>query len=431
MFTNIHKIRLFAAFIMCLLIIWQLILNKKSLLFTILLCSVFLLIILYIYWKKSNVLISFNEENEIEGYIVFSNKKSFIVSTSEYGNVYFLKNSNFLDEKLINNSYVKVKILKNSTKDINFSDFQLINKINFFVSECNIIKYQPCIYSIKNEIDNWVCSQNFIFFKKYFLLLVFSQDNDFPNIKTIAKDLNILHLIAISGLHFLIIFNLLKKFLFFIRNENFKNNIVLWLMFCYLIFIPNFISALRSYIMILLKNKTKKYNLKTNMLDSFSISAFIIFCFNPYYLLNHSYIFSFLISLFILLFSPILKAKITKKLIMNFILLLFVYLFNVPLSVHISNQFNFFSLFWIIIFTPIFEFLFCLSILLFCFPNFLNSMYFLLDKLLYFANKNSFIIFNLSISFSLLLLYYLIVIIFLLFFNIKNNSKNIKKIVIY
>lgn len=230
-----------------------------------------------------------NIEN-IEARIFKKENKYYILSTKKYGNLLLWRNNInfnfFIDDSLWFSS--KLQNLENDK----LLFFYKSNKINYIINNFQLLKINSCNNSVHNVFYKFIENKP-EYFKKYFSLILFSYQLEEFNIKTKISDLNIIHLIAISGMHFNLLYKIIYSLFYKIKNQNLKNNLTIWILFYYLIFIKSFISAFRAFIMIIWKLKTKELNKKTNLLDSLSISAIFVFIFNPYCVFSYSFIFSF------------------------------------------------------------------------------------------------------------------------------------------
>ncbi|MGP1451732.1 MAG: MAG0480 family ComEC-like protein [Metamycoplasmataceae bacterium] len=406
-------------FIVFMISILQILKNWKHFIF-----SFFIILFLILFFIIKNKIdsaqfVDRNIEN-IEARIFKKENKYYILSTKKYGNLLLWRNNInfnfFIDDSLWFSS--KLQNLENDK----LLFFYKSNKINYIINNFQLLKINSCNNSVHNVFYKFIENKP-EYFKKYFSLILFSYQLEEFNIKTKISDLNIIHLIAISGMHFNLLYKIIYSLFYKIKNQNLKNNLTIWILFYYLIFIKSFISAFRAFIMIIWKLKTKELNKKTNLLDSLSISAIFVFIFNPYCVFSYSFIFSFLISFFILIFNSIFKNLNINKYLKWFIFLLMIYIFISPMSIYVNKNLNIFGIFWILIFSPIFELLFSISIAFFYNFNLLNFLYMGLEKILNFAYKNSYFLNFENIKIEYLYLYYALFFSLFLYLFYKTNKQ--------
>ncbi len=235
--------------------------------------------------------------------------------------------------------------------------------------------------------------------------------------------LGITYLIAISGLHFNLIYNFLIKVINHFLDEIISNIIVFSFLFFYLAILGFSVSALRAFIMLLLSflnnNCWKKY---FNSLDIFFISFFLVTFLFPYSILTYSYIYSFTLTFFLLVIKDFVKLS-------SFKLSFFSFLVSVPISCFLNGYIN--------IFTPLYSYLlttpyliaigFCFVLLIFPFLESVFYYYFYaLEKLSILLGKTSFFFF-LSFDKFLVVLYYFLLFLFILSLEGKIRKKIYQK----
>jgi competence protein ComEC len=135
-------------------------------------------------------------------------------------------------------------------------------------------------------------------------------------------NLSLVHLFALSGMHIYYLKKILNNLFFFIP-KSYKEYIIDLLLFLYLFNIPFSLSLWRAFLTSLLSHIFKDY---FNKLDNYSIVFILFLLYNPYYIYNYSFIFSFGIYLFVLL------TKNMKH--QNF----YVYLLSIPFIIYSQNK---------------------------------------------------------------------------------------------
>ncbi len=122
--------------------------------------------------------------------------------------------------------------------------------------------------------------------------------------KELMKSLGISHVISISGLHLVLVYNVLRKLL------GVKLSLILALV--YVLFSGASAPAVRAYIMIVILNLGKIVKRNYNPLASLSLAGIILLLMKPYYIYNLGYVLSFLATLGIILFNKDLNKKLYK-----------------------------------------------------------------------------------------------------------------------
>ncbi len=122
--------------------------------------------------------------------------------------------------------------------------------------------------------------------------------------KELMKSLGISHVISISGLHLVLVYNVLRKLL------GVKLSLILALV--YVLFSGASAPAVRAYIMIVILTFGKIVKRNYNPLASLSLAGIILLLIKPYYIYNIGYVLSFLATLGIILFNKDLNKKLYK-----------------------------------------------------------------------------------------------------------------------
>ncbi len=190
----------------------------------------------------------------------------------------------------------------------------------------NLLKYRYMNY-LKDKLDE----NTFMYIKA----IVFAENDISSDLKEGYSILGISHILAISGLHIMLIFN----FLSFILNKLFRiyqKKIPLLLIFIYVASIGFKESALRALLFLLIGALNEKGEAKYTKLDILSISFIIMILKWPFIFNNLGFILSFLVS-FILIFSnEIIKTK--YKLLNLYLTYLIIYFMTLPFISSFNNQ---------------------------------------------------------------------------------------------
>lgn len=302
--------------------------------------------------------------------------------------------------------------------------FNTYYKMNSY--SINILKKNEFIlYKIKNIIINKIKHLRGSEYLNAFIL------GDTSGIKSSIMDSfrtnGINHLFSISGMHV----GLLSMLLLFLLNKikkSDKNFIVISLFLIFFMAFVNFTkSVVRStlFFIFLNLNKILKLNLRRERI--FLILLIIILFINPYNIYNISFIFSYTISFYLILFSDIInkgKGYFKKLLIASFIS----FFASIPILINTNFSINIISILNNIIFIPFVSLIiFPFSLIVLLVPS-LDFLYLILINILenfslFMLNFKIEIIFK-HINIIFIILYYILI----TFIILKISSKKYKYI---
>lgn len=219
-------------------------------------------------------------------------------------------------------------------------------------------------YLITKRFRNTLSDEIYIFAKAIFL----NEKYDLPNsIKNSFKLLGITHLLAISGLHMSIIYYTIKNLLKFL-NYRLQEFIALFIISIYSLTVGFIPSIKRAYIMLLFMILAKLFYESISAKRAYFISLILLLLYNPYQILDLSFIFSY-VSTFCILFIPT-KNLLLKNIYMQLILTPFTYFYFNKIYIY-SFLVNMLSI-------PLFTILIYLIIINVIFPNMI--FYTILEK---------------------------------------------------
>ncbi len=297
----------------------------------------------------------------------------------------------------INGSYKEIN--KNTNFNMfNYRNYLYSQRIYYQFNGTNIklIKRNNNIFfRIKNYIVKKI--ENCKYSKKYLYVFLLSNKSFLEdNLYSSYKNLGLIHLICISGMHISFIILLFRKL-------KVKKIFIYLFLILYIILLNYSVSIIRYSLMIFLKDILNKYNIKLSNTKLLFIIAIILLIINPFNIYNIAFIFSFIIS-FGLYYS---KPKTIYSSLVAFI-------YSIPILINNYFKINFISLFINIIFIPIISYIiFPFSCLVFLFNSLDRYLYYLtnyVDKILLKIDKIT--IFTLSFSkqnIFLIIIYYLII----------------------
>lgn len=326
--------------------------NKLILLLIVILSLIFTKV------YKHKIKIDINQK-EIYGYVRKIEDNKILIKSKEKIIVYID------NPKVELNDYVLVKgdlyYPKNNTI-FNLFDYKeyLSNKKIYLLMNSNnlkIVKHNKNIlYTVKNNLYKKINTYKSKAYLKIFLL----GDKSSLDNKDIFKNLGIIHLFSLSGLHISLICFILKK----IRLKN----IFIYLILLLFLFLTDFhISTIRASLSFIFLNINNKYKLNISSKDRLVILASLLLIINPYYIYDLGYIFSFLITYSIIYFNYLYKddSYIFKVIKMSFIS----FITSIPLLINNSFSINFLSIVYNMFLIPIVSFIiFPLSIITLIIP---------------------------------------------------------------
>ena len=343
---------------------------------------IYVVIIVSNNYYKSNYKL---DDKDITGIItsikIDGNKVSIVLKGREKVLVnYYLKNKN---ELIIFNNYKLgyiIKVKGNLIIPNNNSNFYLFNYRKYLLSK-NIyyIMNADSIYLINNKLDLFYSIKNKIIDRiddidtfNYLRTFILGDnsliDNDIRN----SYQLNgISHLFSVSGMHVTI----LSSILLFILNKFIKNKKISFIIisFCLLIFM--FLTGLSSSIIratlfFILINFNNCFKLKIKIINLYIFIICIVLFINPYNIYNNGFLFSYIISLYLIVFSKIInrhKNYFIKLLITSLIS----FLVSIPIMINSYYSINIISFIYNLFYVPLISFIiFPLALITIIFPIF-------------------------------------------------------------
>ena len=395
---------------------------KKNIYFLIvLLCCISIIRVLFILNKKE---INVSENMHIYAIVtkIKHDKKRTIIDVKQ-GKKYRITFYKQIDVSLGDKVLIKGKFNtpKSTTvfNTFNYRKYLLSKKIMLVSNEATITiksKNKNPFYSFKTLIKNHIDKYKSKAYLKAFIMGDTSLIEE--DIMSNYKTLGISHLFAISGMHVSVFVLLIDKFL---KKYKVKDIIIIVFLLLFLFITDYSESLLRcsTFFIVSYLNKVLKLGIKNIYL--ILISAFFLLLINPYLIYSIGFLFSVIITFFIILSNKLIKNQTyVKKL---FIMSLICFLASVPILSFYFYKINFLTLVFNIIFIPFVSYLiFPLGLITFLFYPLDNIYMFFLNLLeglsSFFQNINflSFVIAKPNIF--IIFIYYLT-----LFLSIKRNKK--------
>ena len=378
---------------------------KIKLLFKILFVLVF---IIYIYVFTTKLIYKTDYKlgnNHINGTIIDINKKDgytdLIIKAKDKIKVTYLGTDSLAIGDIISFDCL-LELPSNNTifNLFNYKKYLLSNRI-YYVTTIKNLKIEKhnnfIIYKVKNYIYSRVDNLKSSSYLKAFIL------GDKTTLNTDIKEIYSLngtsHLLAISGMYISLLALILSKVF------KFKgNNILISLFLIFYLFLINFtpsaIRAVSSFIF-------SKYIDSKKLIF---IILIIMLLYNPFYINNTGFIFSFVISIYLIYF----KDKINGNYIVKTLKIsLISFLVSIPILINTYNSINLISPFINVLVVPFVSMIiFPLSIITLLIPFFDNILYvfiIILENVSIFLNKFSINISLCSINIILIFLYYVII----------------------
>ena len=395
---------------------------KKNIYFLIiLLCSISFIRVLFTL-NEENIHISKNIDiSAIVTKIKQDKEKTIIdVRRGKKYRITFYKqiNVNLGDKVLISG---KFNTPKSNTvfNTFNYRKYLLSKKIMLVSNEASITikhKNKKPFYSFKTSIKNHIEKYKSRAYLKAFIMGDTSLIEE--NIVSNYRFLGISHLFAISGMHVSVFVFLINKIL---KKHKAKDIIIILFLLLFLFITDYSESLLRcsTFFIISYLNKVLKLNIKNIYL--ILISAFFLLLINPYLIYSIGFLFSVIITFFVIASSNLLKDKTYFKKL--FIMSLICFLASVPILSFYFYKINLLTIVFNMIFIPLVSYLiFPLGLItFFLYP--LDNIYMFFINLLeglssFFQNIDflSFVIAKPNVF--VILIYYII-----LFLSIKRNRK--------
>ncbi len=281
-----------------------------------------------------------------------------------------------------------------------------------------VSKNKNLLYGLKNTMLKHIEKYKT---KNYLKAFVMGDTSGFEkDIKESYRNVGISHILAISGMHvgvFLMILNfLLKKFKY--------KYIIIFTFLLLFLFMTNFTESLmRCTLFMLLNYLNKKFNFNITSIYIILLTACTLLIINPYLIYSVGFLFSIIITFFVILSSKYLENKNYFK--KTFIMSTVCFLASIPILAYYFFKVNLLAPIFNLLFVPLVSIIiFPLGLITFIFPFFDNIYLFFInvfEYLVVLADKIKILSFVVAKpSIYIFILYYL-----LLYLSIKVNKKYI------
>lgn len=292
----------------------------------------------------------------------------------------------------------------------NYKEYLYHQKIFYTFSASNItIIKEPvnALYRIKNAIRKR--ATNFKIVSPYMQAFILGDKKNIDSeVYSNFQNNGVTHLFAVSGMHVSFLVLALAKLLTKIHLKEKNQNLIIIIFLCFYMFLVGFsasvVRASLLYIFLLINKKTK-LNLPSFIV--LYILLFLLILINPFYIYDLGFIYSFLTSFGLIIFSEKITGNYLKSLFMTSLI---AFLISLPITLLNFYEFNLLTVFNNIIIVPLVSLvLFPLTLITFFIPiiePILGLGFNLLELLNNFCNNLSIMIVVPKINILFILIYY-------------------------
>ena len=392
---------------------------------------------LYIFLFLSILILSFIRIKYIKEKVDITNKKIFVIEEYHINDLslnltlsnkikikakYYFKDEqekrNFVKyydlKDKIKIDYEVVELKKNNNKEL-FNYYKYLkNKninINILIHKISLVqKTKNPLYIIKNKIYRYIDSKKTSKYMKAFILGNNEIDKEY---KKIYQKLGINHLFAISGMHISIFTMLFLKLFKLLKIEEDKRYILVSIILVFYMFLTSFSASItRAGVFFILLAINKIYYFYIKPINVLLLTVSLILFINPYFILDIGFIYSSLISFFLIVYSSYLEdVSYFKSLLFVSIISLIV---SFPITIYLNFEINILSFIFNLFYVPFVSIIFFPLLLI----NLILPIDFLISFLIFIMEYISKLVINFSIFltfkkiFIFVIFYYLLILLF-------------------
>lgn len=253
----------------------------------------------------------------------------------------------------------KLEIPSNNTffNLFNYKKYLKSKKINYIFKAKSIKlinKNNKIKYKIKNKIINHI---NKYKTKNYLKTFILGENEIDKNIKNTYQINGVSHLFAVSGMHLSLFASLLSLTLKKLIKNKTAISLIIIIFFIFFSFMTNYSpSILRGLIFYILLTINKTFNLKINPIKLILLDLIILLTYNPYYIYNIGFIYSFGISITLIITSNIIN-KYKNYISKIFITSLISFIVSIPITINNFFEINLLTPLINVIFVPLISFI--------------------------------------------------------------------------
>ena len=249
----------------------------------------------------------------------------------------------------------QLKLPSNNTNPNQFNYKKYLN-YNYKYYILNIKEYEiiqknnNIFYKIKNKIYERLEENNKV--NKYIKAFVLGDNNIDRNMKNIYQNIGVSHLLAISGMHVSLLIGSIYKILKRFNINDYVLFIVIGMLMFFYMFLTNFTaSILRSGVLFLITRFSNLFKCNLSVIKCFILTICILILLNPFIIYNIGFIFSSVISGYLILFSDLINKRKNyfSKL---FITSLIAWLISFPIVIYNFFEVNLLSVIYNIVCVP-------------------------------------------------------------------------------
>lgn len=237
---------------------------------------------------------------------------------------------------------------KSYSTDFNYKLYLKSNGIKYvaFINDDKYIRSEISFNYIRYIISNYFESNLSAKSFNYVNAIVLAQNDLEDDLKDGYSILGLSHILSISGFHIMLLFKLIGAIIFKLF-KSYKRSIPIIIITIYVAILGFPKACLRALLFLILKELNNYGKIRYTSLDILSISFIIMELINPYNIYNQGFILSYLVSFILIFMNEIVKTK--NKLLNIYLSFTVIYFITLPIVISFSNSISIFAL----IFSPI------------------------------------------------------------------------------
>lgn len=332
-------------FILLLIIYLVFIIKKTKYIFPI---FILIMIVLLSMGIKNFIKIN-NKKTSYYGVVEEVSEKYYIIRDGLVRIKVYEKNHSYIPSDYV---YVEIKIYddeKSYENDFDSNNYLLANDIYYQgrANKSEYIKKSFSIgyikYSILSYLENNLSKDSY----SYVSSLVLNNNLLNDDIKDSFSVLGLSHILAISGLHIMILYKIIA-FILLKLFHYYRNTIPIVIVSIYVIVIGCPLSSLRALLFLIINTFNNHSEVKYTKLDILSISFIFMIIINPYVIYSYGFILSFLVSFTMIVNNELFTGNSLMKSIKSYII---IFLSVLPIIVNMTNKISIIS----VLISPLFS----------------------------------------------------------------------------